>query len=249
VPAGRPDLTQTPQIQTRYDLVVCDEVQDFADIQLALIFSLVPSPANVVLTGDPKQIINPSGFRWEEVRNKFYERGVAVPEVRQLSLNFRCVGSIVRLANALLDLKRQLVGLSAPNSGKSGSSAGGPRFSCPGCPSRTFWNRLQLKGAGRILLVRDRREQKKLKTASAASWCSPSTRPRALNSRPCSSGNFPREAARAICGGPSGKAANSTAAASPRAARAQPALCGGDPGPQRPDHLRCGGGYLGPPAF
>jgi len=42
---------------------VCDEVQDFADIQLALIFSLAVSPDRVVLTGDPKQIINPSGFR------------------------------------------------------------------------------------------------------------------------------------------------------------------------------------------
>jgi len=81
-----------------------------------------------VLTGDPKQIINPSGFRWEEVRNKFYERGIAVPEVRHLRLNFRCVGSIVRLANALLDLKRQLVGLTGSELREEWKFSGGRRL-------------------------------------------------------------------------------------------------------------------------
>ena len=159
------DLTRTPRTLFHYDLVVCDEVQDFADIQLALIFSLVPSPANVVLTGDPKQIINPSGFRWEEVRNKFYERGVAVPEVRHLRLNFRCVGSIVRLANALLDLKRQLVGLTGSELREEWKFSGRPPFVLTGLAETDILERMQLKGAGRIVLVRDRREQKRLKAA------------------------------------------------------------------------------------
>ncbi|MBW2340222.1 MAG: UvrD-helicase domain-containing protein [Deltaproteobacteria bacterium] len=59
-----------------YDLVVCDEVQDFADIQLSLIFRLAKSYKGIVFSGDPKQIINPSGFRWEEVKDRFYERGI-----------------------------------------------------------------------------------------------------------------------------------------------------------------------------
>ena len=62
--------------QFRYDLVVCDEVQDFTDVQLALLFRLATDPRRTVLTGDPKQIINPSGFRWEEVRARYYERGL-----------------------------------------------------------------------------------------------------------------------------------------------------------------------------
>ena len=66
-----------------------------------------------MLTGDPKQIINPSGFRWEEVRARYYERGLAVPEVVDLSINFRSVGNIVGLANELLLLKRSLVGAAA----------------------------------------------------------------------------------------------------------------------------------------
>jgi hypothetical protein len=82
-----------------YDLVVCDEVQDFTDIQLSLIFRLSSDHRGIVLCGDPKQVINPSGFRWEEVLN--------------LNLNFRCVGGIVTLSNALLDLKQRLIGVSS----------------------------------------------------------------------------------------------------------------------------------------
>jgi len=39
--------------------------QDFADIQLRPDFQPGPiTPRTSLLTGDPKQIINPSGFRW-----------------------------------------------------------------------------------------------------------------------------------------------------------------------------------------
>ena len=147
----------------RYDLVVCDEVQDFAEIQLSLIFSLAKSHRGVVLTGDPKQIINPSGFRWEEVKNKFYERGVDIPDVYPLSLNFRCVGSIVKLSNALLDLKQQLVGLSGTELREEWKFNGRPPFYLEGMAQKDILDSLQMKGAGRIILVRDVHEQKKLK--------------------------------------------------------------------------------------
>jgi superfamily I DNA/RNA helicase len=94
--------------ESAWDLVVCDEFQDLTDVQTALLFRLAADPRAVVLTGDPRQIINPSGFRWEEAKNKFYARGLPVMDVHRLSLNFRCVGSIVRLANALLDIKADL---------------------------------------------------------------------------------------------------------------------------------------------
>ena len=147
----------------RYDLVVCDEVQDFAEIQLSLIFNLAKSHRGVVLTGDPKQIINPSGFRWEEVKNKFYERGVDIPDVYPLSLNFRCVGSIVKLSNALLDLKQQLVGLSGTELREEWKFNGRPPFYLEGIIQEDILNSLRMKGAGRIILVRDAHEQKKLK--------------------------------------------------------------------------------------
>lgn len=148
-----------------YDLVVCDEAQDFADIQLSVIFRLARTYEGLVLTGDPKQIINPSGFRWEEVKEKFYERGVGVPEVHLLNLNFRCVGSIVKLSNALLDLKQQMIGLSGSELREEWKFNGRPPFLLSGIDEKALLARVHLTGAGQIILVRDRAEQSKLKRA------------------------------------------------------------------------------------
>lgn len=148
-----------------YDLVVCDEVQDFADIQLSLIFRLAKSYKGIVFTGDPKQIINPSGFRWEEAKNRFYERGVQIPDVYQLNLNFRCVGNIVKLSNALLDLKQQLIGLSGSELREDWKFNGRPPFLLTGMSEKEILSRLHLTGAGQIILVRNKDEQRKLKRA------------------------------------------------------------------------------------
>lgn len=146
-----------------YNLVVCDEVQDFTDIQLSLIFRLAKSPQGIVLTGDPKQIINPSGFRWEEVKDKFFERGLEIPHVHHLNLNFRCVGNIVRLANALLDLKQDLVGLTGSELREEWKFGGRPSFLLTGIPERDIIDGLRPKGAGQIILVRDKKERQELK--------------------------------------------------------------------------------------
>ncbi len=146
-----------------YDLVVCDEVQDFSDIQLSLIFNLAKSHRGIVLTGDPKQIINPSGFRWEEVKNKYYERGIDIPDVYHLNLNFRCVGNIVKLSNALLDLKQELVGLSGSEMREEWKFNGRPPFLLTGMGEKEVLGKLHLKGTGKIILVRNVYEQKKLK--------------------------------------------------------------------------------------
>ena len=91
-----PDLVpRTVPGKYSYDVLVCDEVQDFTDTQLNLLFNLVKNPNNIFLAGDTKQTVNPSGFRWEEVRKHFYERGLNVPELKNLSLNFRSSGIIV----------------------------------------------------------------------------------------------------------------------------------------------------------
>jgi tetratricopeptide (TPR) repeat protein len=150
-----------------YDLVVCDEVQDFADIQLSLIFRLARTYGGLVFTGDPKQIVNPSGFRWEEVKEKFYERGVEVPDVHLLNLNFRCVGSIVKLSNALLDLKQQLIGLSSSELREEWKFNGRPPFLLAGIREKTLIERMHLTGTGQIILVRNRVDQRKLKKALA----------------------------------------------------------------------------------
>ncbi len=156
-------LGQGSDSRTPYDLVVCDEVQDFADVQLALIFRLAGSPENVVLAGDTKQIINPSGFRWEEVRNKFFERGIQVPRVHSLRINFRCVGSVVKLANALLDLKQRLIGLSGSEIREEWKFNGRPPFLLTVREEREILSQLRMQAAGQVILVRDREEQTRLK--------------------------------------------------------------------------------------
>lgn len=146
-----------------YDLVVCDEAQDFTDLQLSLLFRLARDPRRVVITADPRQIINPSAFRWEEVKNRFYERGLPVPEVRRLSLNFRCVGSIVRLANALLELKQNLVGLADTEMRESWKFSGKPPVLLHGIAEDAVLEGVRSRAAGQAVLVRGEGERDALK--------------------------------------------------------------------------------------
>ena len=149
----------------RYDLVVCDEVQDLTDMQLALLFALAADPLRTVLTGDPKQIINPSGFRWEEVRARYYERGLPVPEVINLSINFRSVGNIVGLANGVLALKRSLVGLASGEIAERWTFRGRPPLLVDGVAERELLGAIRLGGAGQVVLVRTAEERDRLRAA------------------------------------------------------------------------------------
>ena len=151
--------------QFRYDLVVCDEVQDFTDVQLALLFRLAVDPRRTVLTGDPKQIINPSGFRWEEVRARYYERGLPVPEVINLSINFRSVGNIVSLANKLLELKGSLIGLGSGEIAERWTFRGRPPLLIEDLPESELLRTVRLGGAGQVVLARTERERDRLRAA------------------------------------------------------------------------------------
>ncbi len=148
-----------------WDVVVCDEIQDFSDIQLALVFRLSRLPGNLVCAGDTRQIINPSGFRWEEVKQRFFERGINVPDVHQLALNFRSTGSIVKLSNALLDLKQQLVGLAGYEQREDWKFNGRPPFVFAGIGQEAMLSSLGRIAAGSVILVRTGGEQRKLKKA------------------------------------------------------------------------------------
>ncbi|MBN2534117.1 MAG: UvrD-helicase domain-containing protein [Spirochaetales bacterium] len=145
-----------------YDLIVCDEVQDFTDIQLSLIFKLAGDFRNILFAGDPRQIINPSGFRWEELKAKFYERNIVVPRVFNLRLNFRCVGNLVRLANELLDLKKELVGLAGSEFIEDWKFNGRPPLVIHQIKEEELLENLRIQGAGQIILVRDKKQKKYL---------------------------------------------------------------------------------------
>ena len=98
----------------RYDVVVCDESQDLTEIEIAFVLNLSSDASfeRVMLSGDTQQIVNPSGFRWAEVRQSILKatRGTKAPQLLRLRRNFRSVRPIVDLANSVLALRRDIYG-------------------------------------------------------------------------------------------------------------------------------------------
>lgn len=92
----------------RYQLIVCDEVQDFAELQLELLVRLINSDGHLFFAGDLNQMISPSGFRWEDLKTRFFN-GQRQAVQKTLNFNFRSVGSLVNLANQLLKLRSRLL--------------------------------------------------------------------------------------------------------------------------------------------
>lgn len=98
----------------RWDVVVCDEVQDLTELEVAFVLSLCARSdlAGLLLTGDTQQIVNPSGFRWAEVKRLASKAAHAksAPPVARLRRNLRSVRPLVELANTLLLLRREVYG-------------------------------------------------------------------------------------------------------------------------------------------
>lgn len=101
---------------SRYDVVVCDEVQDLTELEIAFVLSLSAhqDQRGTFLGGDTQQVIHPSGFRWAEVKQAILraERGSRreAPTLHRLRRNYRSVRPIVQVANAVLALRRQIFG-------------------------------------------------------------------------------------------------------------------------------------------
>jgi superfamily I DNA/RNA helicase/tetratricopeptide (TPR) repeat protein len=146
----------------RYGLVVCDEVQDLTDVQHQLLFYIVRNPLNLLLCGDTKQIINPSGFRWEELKRHLYEREIKIPEICFLSLNFRSSGSIVELSNTLLELKSALLGSRTEELKEDWKYKGRPPVVVKNVTEQTMLKNVRSTGAKKTILVRTEEEKRRL---------------------------------------------------------------------------------------
>lgn len=100
----------------RFDVVVVDEVQDLTELEVAFVLALARRPglAGVLLTGDAQQMVNPSGFRWAEVRRLAAKAGRlrSAPPVVRLRRNLRSVRPVVELGNALVGLRKEVFGRS-----------------------------------------------------------------------------------------------------------------------------------------
>ncbi|MES1243903.1 MAG: hypothetical protein ABUT39_20035 [Acidobacteriota bacterium] len=125
-----------------WDVVVCDEVQDLTELEVAFVFALSRRPdlSGVLLTGDTQQTVQPSGFRWAEVRrlagkaadrNGRSERREA-PAVLRLRRNLRSVRPLVELANSLLLLRREIYGRTEEDEPEEASIDGPVPIEVPG---------------------------------------------------------------------------------------------------------------------
>ncbi len=94
-----------------YHFIVCDEVQDLTELHLELLFQLRAPGGHFFFAGDLHQTISPSGFRWEDLKMKFYRSQQEVIE-KSLYYNFRSVGTLVNLAAQLLRLRSRLLKVS-----------------------------------------------------------------------------------------------------------------------------------------
>jgi len=145
-----------------YDVLVCDEIQDFTDVQIGLLLALTADPRNVFFAGDTKQTINPSGFRWEEVKRLFHERGLDVPRLKSLTLNFRSSGSIVELSNVLLGFKEKYLGVKSDEVREDWKYKGRPVTVVSGVGEERMIEILKTAGARRTILVRTEDEKRRL---------------------------------------------------------------------------------------
>jgi len=153
--------SDTPEV---WDLVVCDEIQDMTDAHVELLFDFAANRNKVFFAGDERQSVNPSGFRWEAVRARFYEAGIAVPDFIKLSMNFRSSGSIVELGNALLELKKTYVGAGKFESPETWKFAGKAPVLVEGIGEKAILDIVRQSGADRIILTRSDEEKARLKT-------------------------------------------------------------------------------------
>ncbi|HYN20812.1 MAG TPA: UvrD-helicase domain-containing protein, partial [Thermoanaerobaculia bacterium] len=111
-----------------WDVVVCDEIQDLTELEVAFVLTLSRRPdlSGVLLTGDTQQVVQPSGFRWAEVRRLAGKAGhrKEAPAVLRLRRNLRSVRPLVELANALLLLRRDVFGRSEEDEPEEAGVAG-----------------------------------------------------------------------------------------------------------------------------
>jgi DNA helicase II / ATP-dependent DNA helicase PcrA len=96
-----------------YTLVICDEVQDFTEIQLEFLIRLIAKGGQILCAGDINQMISPSGFRWGDLTTRLHAKNQKWTK-ENLSTNFRSTGKLVSLAVKILNLKFKLLPESQP---------------------------------------------------------------------------------------------------------------------------------------
>ena len=96
----------------KYDFVVVDEVQDYTELQLFLVYNLCDNKNAFVFAGDIHQVINPTVFNHERIKKLFLDKTGVESRLKVITLNsnYRCQQGIVDAANNLSSLRRKTIG-------------------------------------------------------------------------------------------------------------------------------------------
>lgn len=98
------------KVESEYDFVVVDEVQDITNIQLYLIIKSLKHAANFILCGDANQIVHPNFFSWSQLKSMFYKQDLQANIIRVLAANYRNTPEVTQIANQLLRIKNARFG-------------------------------------------------------------------------------------------------------------------------------------------
>ena len=90
----------------KYDLIVVDEVQDYTELQLYFIKSLVKSINGLIFAGDVHQIINPTIF--SDSRLHSLVKGTGLTE-QVVAVNYRCAEQIVIYTNRIANARAKFI--------------------------------------------------------------------------------------------------------------------------------------------
>ena len=123
-------LFQHELIQPQFPAIFCDEAQDFTRVELDIIFQLSIfssrkfynkddlSRVPFAFAGDPFQTLNPTGFRWDDIKASLHEKlddamGKDVKNsiklnYRELNLNYRSTKQIVKFSNFIQSVRASL---------------------------------------------------------------------------------------------------------------------------------------------
>jgi len=114
------DVLQNGTLNPIHPVIFCDEVQDFTQLELNIIFCLSPwgkykldwaiDRLPYAFAGDPLQTINPTGFRWAALKKYLYEhiRAYLLPShpfeiagPQELRNNYRSNPQVTRFSNVV----------------------------------------------------------------------------------------------------------------------------------------------------
>lgn len=98
------------KVESKYDFVVVDEVQDITNVQLMLILKSLEQSSNFILSGDSNQIVHPNFFSWSKVKSLFFKQDLRGELIRILKTNYRNSKNITTLSNELLKIKNARFG-------------------------------------------------------------------------------------------------------------------------------------------